>query len=314
VTLILSLIRPDYVLQMADRRITSMQTGEIINDDTIKSVMLSNQMVFSFTGMAAVLVPNTGFQQTDHWLMSQLSELPVTATTDDACDLIQDRATKICEDMKRVGISKQLAFVGVGFTTKTTKTPLSQPVCVIISNFHDKNGKPLPHITERFVCARFVCNDNQYGIWAVPDWLNMPEYKSLNGKLEHKISKTADPREYVKILKDSIREVSARLESSKPPIRAVGKSLLVSAIPKPGDDTSEVMLKGPNGMWIGGGFPVPYGETIETAIPRVMSQQQPMFYSYPEDSDNCEVYSPHFVNPGYGAISFRIRPGLHYPA
>jgi len=50
-TLVLSLATPDYVVQVSDRRLTD-PTGKTVNENSNKSVLLTNRMAFGYTGLA----------------------------------------------------------------------------------------------------------------------------------------------------------------------------------------------------------------------------------------------------------------------
>jgi hypothetical protein len=172
VTLILSLIRNEYVVQVADRRVT-WPDGRIGNDDTIKSVVLSNQMIFSFAGMATI-----GHQTTDFWLTTALTELTKTSSTEDACNWIAYRATEVCRKLQVDKASKRLAFVGVGFSTETNTSPL-RPVFVRISNFHNEKNEESQHASDQFTYHSYAVNDGEYRCWHTPAWLATGELSRL---------------------------------------------------------------------------------------------------------------------------------------
>jgi hypothetical protein len=134
-TLILSMLRPSYVVQVADRRLTYAD-GRVADDNSIKSVFFSNQLVFSFTGLAAL----NGIK-TDIWLVNELSSLP-TSSIEAAAEHIAIRATELFLKLRIPRSLKRLAFVATGFSDFPGAPPF--PVFIQISNFHDPIGAELP--------------------------------------------------------------------------------------------------------------------------------------------------------------------------
>src|SRR4051812_40581282 len=85
-TLVLSLATPQYVVQVADRRISHLSSGTIMPDAN-KSVMLCNRMAFAYTGMAVL-----ESQPTSTWLWNVIQELKDRCSTSDVVRHIAKRA------------------------------------------------------------------------------------------------------------------------------------------------------------------------------------------------------------------------------
>src|SRR5437016_4841959 len=91
-TLILSLATPEFVVQVSDRRLTTLRPGttqfDIVDDNRNKIVDWGNRVVFGYTGLAQI----NGIS-TDDWLARSLASI---GNTDLNLVLkhVRDRATQ----------------------------------------------------------------------------------------------------------------------------------------------------------------------------------------------------------------------------
>jgi hypothetical protein len=89
-TLILSVITPEYVLQVGDRRLTDISSGRIVDEEAIKAVLFNNHISFSYTGLArlprsASVIAARGGDPTDRAASFWLAEvLALGRTLDEA--------------------------------------------------------------------------------------------------------------------------------------------------------------------------------------------------------------------------------------
>jgi len=65
-TLLLSCLTPDYIINVSDRRLTRPD-GKVVDDDANKAIFFSPSAVFTYTGIA-----NIGKLRTDEWIAEQL--------------------------------------------------------------------------------------------------------------------------------------------------------------------------------------------------------------------------------------------------
>ena len=70
-TLVLSMASRDFVIQVADRRVTTFKRGTVAcyDDNANKQTIYCNRMVFGYTGLAKI-----GATTTDVWLTTGLSK------------------------------------------------------------------------------------------------------------------------------------------------------------------------------------------------------------------------------------------------
>lgn len=67
-TLIISCVTKDRVYQVSDRQLTSLDSGETVDDNANKAVLVGN-MAFGYTGLAKI-----GTTRTDIWFASAAAE------------------------------------------------------------------------------------------------------------------------------------------------------------------------------------------------------------------------------------------------
>src|SRR2546427_8471416 len=106
-TLILSLATPEFVIQIADRRLSSLYPGGRIvpnKEEVTKQTVFCNRMVFAYTGLAKI-----GSVATDVWLAHKLAELP-TESLSEAVIYVRDRATEAFRRIRHSPSVKRHAF------------------------------------------------------------------------------------------------------------------------------------------------------------------------------------------------------------
>jgi hypothetical protein len=272
-TLIMSLVRHEYALQVADRKVT-MPDGSDVNDDTIKSVVFSNLMVFSFTGLAYLN------QQTDSWLADELVEVS-KPSVEEACNCIAVRATEICRKLHVNPINKRLAFVGVGFEPDVDSV---KPVFIRISNFHNEHGQEAGQASDTFTIHKI----NTYDWWATPAWLTDDQVIRLRRIIHHVDKRQVGHWPYVRVFGGKIRDVAAMTNR-------VGRPLTVCFIPRPSVVGAEMGISWDD-MTIGAAS----GST----------EPKPLFMSITEDS-KYGFWSPHYVSPGKIRVAMvRLHKGI----
>ena len=223
-TLILSCLTANYAIQVSDRRLT-LQDGLLYDDDSNKTILVNGNIVFGYTGLAFF---DNGKTRTDEWFLNVLSEAykahpNVSLTT--TAEFIANRATEEVSRINATPDRKRLAFVGVGWGKLVGQEDL-KPIYVIISNFHNSDGRQLPQTQPEFSVSVFTPPDN------LPVML-VPTGQLLNSELRKRVlrllnkcaEKELSPKTIARILVATARNVA----SSNP---LVGRNLLVSSIPK----------------------------------------------------------------------------------
>lgn len=219
-TLLLSLLTRDYVLQASDRRVT--QGAKLRDDESVKAVLLNGHTAFAFTGIArlpasekarAVRGVEAGYRDTSQWLAEVVS---CGATT--LGEVLEDIQAEAAAAVSRVPYPLRdcaLAFVGVGWEG----TPL-EPVLYQVWNFSD--GK----VAKGFEIAtgRFEGNEPPYA-----DHSSRPLPRKIAKDHQRRLRDCAErglgPSATARVLVETIREV-ARQD------RSVGRGIIQVCIPR----------------------------------------------------------------------------------
>ena len=141
-TLLITCLTPEYLVQISDRRLTRLD-GTLYDDESNKAVFYLPGMVFAYTGLAEV----NGIR-TDEWLTSILEPgLDLRRLTDS----IAQKATRKFATVRSP--YRHLAIVG-GFWVRTGESTNQAGFCVI-SNFYgirpgDGKFGPLPTASSEF--------------------------------------------------------------------------------------------------------------------------------------------------------------------
>src|SRR5258708_6773944 len=163
-TLILSLATPEFLVQVADRRLSLMYPNGrfVVNkEEVVKQTLFCNRMIFAYTGLA-----NIGSLKTDVRLAHKLGELP-TESVDEAITHLRDRATEAFRSIYHPPRIKIHAFVGLGWTRLSDDGPFLPTMCRI-SNFHDEDGKLLSQARDEFTTGYRVYEPPKYFDWLDP--------------------------------------------------------------------------------------------------------------------------------------------------
>ena len=153
VTLILSVVTPDYVIQACDRRLTYIHPKVAVKTDAaLKGVLFNYHTVFSYTGLAelprsARVVAARGagprLQPTNTWLAE------VLALGDDLGGALSSLLTEATSSVSRVRAptwARRQAFVGVGWSRPADDAPL-EATLYEVSNFVDVRSFALNVLT-----------------------------------------------------------------------------------------------------------------------------------------------------------------------
>lgn len=182
-TLLTSLLTRDYVVSLADRRLT-LPDGTLFDDTSNKAVQFGPMFAFTYTGLAQIQGART-----DAWLATTLSKL--TLSPDPLGELCSE-ADRAISTLRIPGERKRQAFLAVGWALVNDQQQAS-PVAIGISNALDADMRWLSDIRP-FATQTLALPDGMW--WRLPRPLGVPvsdaEYKAL-GRLvrrcrRHRIS------------------------------------------------------------------------------------------------------------------------------
>jgi hypothetical protein len=224
-TLILTCLTHDFIVQISDRRLGDLVTGIPKDDDANKVVAYWNIAAFSYTGLSYV-----SKTQTDHWIVDQLAPLadPSQFTPYDLGAKLAASATTEFQKgwMSKLSKSyKRHAFVCGAWVTLPTNQV--RPMIMRVSNFHDRKGNKLSEpsyifsrsirILDPFVPVYLeVTGQDQ----AIDDDLK----KETENQIRACVKKGTSPEPIARILRILMRKVATKNT-------AVGKNLLEMSLP-----------------------------------------------------------------------------------
>lgn len=224
-TLIITCLTRTAVVVAADRRLTDLRAGAVMDDDASKLVVVNDRFAVAYTGLANLRPPPRG--RTDLWLVDQLPSDPATSLSDLAA-VISEQATDAMARITHVGPrSKHHTFVVAGWDLQPPNADYEARVA-LISNALRADGTPEEWPRKEFsvVVESSLGDMPDAGLCVVPAGRNA--YEALN-RLGDTISsrRITDPRRIAEMAAETIREVASRDS-------AVGRGVITASITRDG--------------------------------------------------------------------------------
>jgi hypothetical protein len=219
-TLVLSCITPDFVVQVSDRRLTKLD-GSLDDDETNKAVLFLGHFVFAYTGLAYV-----GQTRTDRWLVDRLASA-FQQSKPNIGAAIGIIATEASQAFQRISgrERKRHEFVAVGWGTFQAEPDRLRPSILRLSNTLDETGNWLPQAKRHFeLIPTFLQNDEPFGFLASGQKLSDAEEASIRRNLGRSLAHGRGPGAVARLLTTLVRIVASRNTR-------VGKSMLINVLP-----------------------------------------------------------------------------------
>jgi hypothetical protein len=218
-TLVLSCLTERFVLQVSDRRLTNVVSGQAIRGEFNKAVFFTNRMAFAYTGIARL-----EGRDTDEWLADALS----SGDEENECLLaVRDRATLALRRLRLPLALKALAFVGVGWDEHPGSDRWMPWICWI-SNALDASGRwRLPPRDEFSIHSSVLTHrkhERPVVLSEVGQRLTQDERVQLMRDLRRYADHRVGPGVFADRLVEQVRGVAARTPT-------VSQELMVAAIP-----------------------------------------------------------------------------------
>jgi hypothetical protein len=291
-TLILSLATPEFVVQVADRKLINQKTRQTKDTNTNKMVLFCNRATFGYTGLAQISDVST-----DEWLWQTISEMKEESLSA-TLDHVADRATEVFRGIRYPAAWKKLAFVGVGWTRSDVDAPF-YPIICRVSNFHDAQVAGLaearPQFTVRF--SVFRPPGSPWGWLETGASLTKAETVWLDRQLKRCAAKVTGPRPVVVLFAHLIRSVAARNTD-------VGKNLLAAVIAKGAAGLDTVFLS-----TFGGRAGFVMGKTGKDRSEAMRPGRAMVFLDIPADRTDGVQYGPRVACPEYGVAMGNLKAG-----
>jgi hypothetical protein len=267
-TLVLSCLTHQFVVQVSDRRVSRIINDqlEIVDDHRNKGTLYCSEMAFAYSGLAEL-----GQEHTDVWMMNVLA---LAESLNDTAHLLQRKAAEEFRRIRHSSVLKRHAFVGVGWGKPSENSPIT-PVRVTISNALDKNDNWLPEAKDEFEINAFPLEEKTTFALCRPIGARVPkqQFDELRRNISLCVKHEVGPLEHVRLLAEAIRRVAI----SDP---RVGKNLIAMILPKSAAFKPEIFFFTP----------------IHPSGTRMISD--PMFLHISDDTNKLEWYAPNFVCEG----------------
>lgn len=249
-TLVLTALTQDEVIQVSDRRFTYLRGASVLrrDDENNKAVLFCGRLMFAFTGLGDLGME----RQTDLWFAHRICDVIAEANQpgDQASVLngVRAKATDLFRKPRYRG--QRHAFIGAGwarFNPNRPDAPASpdemQPYLALISNFHDGQRELPTASTEFSLLVRIL--RAEVLVFDTPNHLASDETQQLTNELaaEHR-----DPVAIVNALARRVRMVAARDQN-------VGEGLMINYLPRSA-------LASPDGFMAMAGGPLADAQTF----------------------------------------------------
>jgi hypothetical protein len=264
VTLILSCVTDEFVVQVSDRCLSDLRTGRPIEQEANKAVFLSNRVVFGFTGLAEI-----EGKPADIWLRNVLAPYE---SVGHGVQLVVDEATRAFADMRVPRASKRQAFVGVGWARFDEAIDRLSPFGVVISNAYSDAGW-LSEARPEFVGdVRFLPSPGG-SVWT--DLGGLPVRRKAD--LHRMVRRVVDRRLTAAGIADLfIRETRAMADLDQ----RIGRGLMISSIPRAATETQDLL-----------------------ALSSLPTESELTFAHMRHDDSIDVLEGPHVVRPGWRVFS-----------
>lgn len=141
-TMILTCLTKNYIVQASDRRFTYPTTSLPPNNEANKALIYKNHFAFSFTGLAELSIPPAPSLATIAWAAEQLRQ---KNTLGEAVSYLRHQTTAIITSLPKYRYPPQIKFldlVGAGFVGAEKGKPEDRhPARIIISNWVQQDGR-----------------------------------------------------------------------------------------------------------------------------------------------------------------------------
>ncbi len=276
-TLILSCITRNYAIQVSDRRITGIRNNklECFDDEANKSVVLCGRMSFGYTGYSGLYDKNNQIigLRTDEWLTDILKTAnPKTLYQTLICIKKQSPLY-----LKKINQLRDLAFVGIGWIHEADETVV--PVIVSVSNMKNQDKTVFNH--------EIIDLKDSFQLVSHGQELDSSSKSKLERKIRIALGNNAGAQAVYRLLQEEVLAVARRDDK-------VGKSLLVTCIPKSSVVKPPIQILGKNAL-------------LEIYKEPSSTDDVPTFFYVSKDGQNIMQYGPHSVCNGSAKMDYMAK-------
>jgi|GEM_PF-2053415 len=212
-TLILTCLTYEHIVQVADRRLT-LPDGTLYDDDTNKAVFYCGRIAVAYTGLAQMEGKPTA--EWIGWCMKEATQ------AEPAMEHVAERAEG---HFRRINVcDKRLAVVATGWATLRGARPLRPFICVA-SNFMTESWKWEPSASDRMVVRTiFLDEDSSHLIFATGQNLTLEEAVHLNRLVRRTVEHGALAMPLARLVGDAVQSVA---DGNDDRAKRVGKGMII---------------------------------------------------------------------------------------
>ena len=277
-TLVVSCISPNHIVQVSDRRltwITGADAGRVADDNSNKAVVVCGCLVLAYTGVAQI----RGLK-TDEWALRVASEV-TPYNPQRVCEALAFRAT---EDFRNIRLSKsdrRHAFLISGWAKLNDPNAPLTPFVSAISNALNNEWHWLPEAENAFQIRTVPLAQRPYLIAAVGQPLQASALNRLRRGVRKYVRRERGAEAYIQMVAAAIRETAVDND-------LVGENLMAISLPL-------------NALESGGGIAIPLTFPIQSG---------PAVAIYLPISQGESIrYAPNYTCNGMSLSRISIRPG-----
>lgn len=266
-TLIISCVTQNHVVQVSDRRltwITGPNAGQVADDNKNKAVIVCNRLAIGYTGLAEI-----AGSKTDEWLLDVVREvLPYNPLQ--ISKAIAKSATKDFRKILLPSDKKTHTFLVSGWAKFSTQDTRLTPFNSFISNTLDDRGEWTSQARDTFVILTIHLADLPFELQMVGRPVKPKLLNDLTRQIRNYVERERGSEGYIQMLASAIRTMS----KSDP---LIGRNLMAVSLPR-------VALEQNIGVAIPLALPLPRDAVTALYLP--------------ESGDGSVLYAPHYTCEG----------------
>jgi SEC-C motif len=263
VTLIVSVLASDWVMQASDRRFTGRIDGERLEfrDGANKAVFAAERFAFAFTGRVDV-----DGQCADEWLQLALSRLFARGmSAEEAFEEVGHLLTGKFMVLASDDDNRALSVIGVGWSDESFAA--RAPSIIRISNMHDRSGRRLHSVGDEFSVSTDSLEGKPFLVSIDGVGLHPEQRGALEAQIDCLLSQGEEAEPVARLVVEAMRQQADDSDS-------VGRGVMLNNLPRaPGP---------PDGMI--------------TLIGRWPEKSVRTFAYFPEDDDAAVMHAPLVVS------------------
>jgi hypothetical protein len=247
-TMILTCLTPDFVIQSSDRRISVVKDNKLQwwDDHRNKALVYKSQFVFAFTGQATIPVKKNGqiiWTSTIDWAAEQLSK---GKNLEEAVFNLKYRATELMNTnyvRKLPDYKRRVAFVGGGFEEiESGGKQIRRPLRIMIENFIDDDGSILDVPRDEFRVQYNRLGNRGAALYVAGQQLQpsieVEFSKLLRSYAQHKVN----PERIGVLLTEKIQDTAKAMPKHR---KTVGENIMCICVPQAYVDKDDDVMKVP---------------------------------------------------------------------